>query len=104
VKLGNPRGFAHREDGQAGRATIIANADERVKALAGMIAQLKAEGHTSAYALARELDRFSARRQVDRARRLECDCSPRRRRALRAPQERHWRQIKATDFRGDQHT
>ena len=56
VKLGNPRGFAHRQDGEAGRATIIANADERAKALAGVIAQLKAEGHTSAYALARELN------------------------------------------------
>jgi hypothetical protein len=46
----------HHQDGEAGRATIIANADERAKALPGMIAQLEAEGHTSAYALARELN------------------------------------------------
>jgi DNA invertase Pin-like site-specific DNA recombinase len=56
VKLGNPHGFAQPQDGKAGRAQVVANADERAHALAGVIAELKAEGVASANALAKALN------------------------------------------------
>jgi len=58
VKLGNPRGAAHLRgyDGKAGRIAQAKAADERAKALEGAIAALKAEGVTSANAIARVLN------------------------------------------------
>jgi DNA invertase Pin-like site-specific DNA recombinase len=56
VRLGNPRGFAHRQDGEAGRAAQSAAADTRAHELAGVIAQLKAEGIVSANGLAKALN------------------------------------------------
>jgi DNA invertase Pin-like site-specific DNA recombinase len=56
VKLGNPRGFARPQDSKAGRDAQSAAADERAHALASTIEALKAEGVTSANALAQALN------------------------------------------------
>ena len=58
VKLGNPHGAAHLRQygGKAGRAAVVAYADERAKALEATIAALKAKGITSANALAKALN------------------------------------------------
>jgi hypothetical protein len=54
-------GAAHLRQfrGKAGRAALVAGADDRAKALAGTIAALKAEGFTSANAIAGALNERS---------------------------------------------
>jgi DNA invertase Pin-like site-specific DNA recombinase len=58
VKLGNPNGAAHlrRFGGVAGVAAIKAKADERAAGLAETIAEIKAEGVTSARGIASALN------------------------------------------------
>jgi DNA invertase Pin-like site-specific DNA recombinase len=61
VKLGNPNGAAHLRPygGEAGRAALVAGADDRAKALAATIEGLKAEGITSANRIAKALNKRS---------------------------------------------
>jgi DNA invertase Pin-like site-specific DNA recombinase len=58
VKLGNPNGAAHlrKYGGKAGRAALVAGADDFAKALAGTIEAIKAEGVTSMNGIAKALD------------------------------------------------
>jgi hypothetical protein len=67
VSLGNPRGAAHlrQYDGKAGRVAQAAAADERAIAPEATLAELKAEGVTSANGPRALNDRQGARRQVD---------------------------------------
>jgi DNA invertase Pin-like site-specific DNA recombinase len=61
VELGNPNGAAHLRQygGEAGRAALVAGADDRAKALAATIEGLKAEGVTSANRIAKALNERS---------------------------------------------
>ncbi len=58
VKLGNPNGAAHlrKYGGKAGRAALVAGADNFAKALAAEIEAIRAEGVKSANGIAKALD------------------------------------------------